>query len=178
MFEARHGPDNELIGRVTLRVGSAAGLPQLMDAGVARLDSIYQDALRTGRLSPDASLSPPPAPAPEPAPVAEPTIDTLLADIAASNAVAVTVQYDTPGTSSVANSEALIRSLPGVRSASTTSLALGGVSLMRVFVDDPAAFATALRSRGFEVSGGGAALRIRRPAAPAATTTPSATGPG
>ncbi len=112
-----------------------------MDAGVARLDSIYQDALRTGRLSPDASLSPPPAPAPEPAPVAEPTIDTLLADIAASNAVAVTVQYDTPGTSSVANSEALIRSLPGVRSASTTSLALGGVSLMRVFVDDPAAFA-------------------------------------
>jgi len=90
----------------------------------------------------------------------------------------VTVQYDTPGTSSVANSEALIRSLPGVRSASTTSLALGGVSLMRVFVDDPAAFATALRSRGFEVSGSGAALRIRRPATPAATTTPSATGPG
>ena len=178
VFEARHGPDNDLLGRVTLRVGSAAGLPQLMDAGVARLDSIYQAALANGRLRPDASLSPPPAPAPEPAPVAEPTIDTLLADIAASNAVAVTVQYDTPGTSSVANSEALIRSLPGVRSASTTSLALGGVSLMRVFVDDPVAFATALRSRGYEVSGSGATLRIRRPAAPAPATTPSATGPG
>lgn len=38
VFQARHGPDNQLLGSFTLRVGTAAGLPQLLDAGVTRMD--------------------------------------------------------------------------------------------------------------------------------------------
>ncbi|MEJ3702600.1 hypothetical protein, partial [Pseudomonas aeruginosa] len=31
VFEARHGPDNTLLGTITLRVGSTDGLSQLLD---------------------------------------------------------------------------------------------------------------------------------------------------
>ncbi|MBJ6121005.1 heavy-metal-associated domain-containing protein [Sphingomonas mollis] len=175
VFQARHGPDNRLISSFSLRVGSAEGLPQLLDTGVARIDALYQQALRQGMLNPDASLTPPPDPAATPTPSADPTIDGILADLAQANAGAtVTLQYDTPGTASVANTEALVRGIPGVRSAGTTSLALGGVSLMRVVVDgDPALLAAALQSRGYQVAGSGTTLRISRP-----TPAPSASGTG
>lgn len=171
-FEARHGPDNRLLGRFSLRVGSAQGLAQLLDAGVMRLDGLYQQALRQGLLSPDTALSPPPDPTATPAPVAVEGIDGIIADLnePVANTATVTLQYDTPGASSVANTEALIRTLPGVRSASTTSLALGGVSLMRIeLAGDPAGFVGDLQSRGYQVAGSGTTLRISRPAtAPAA----------
>jgi hypothetical protein len=173
-FQARHGPDNELIGSFSLRVGNASGLPQLLDAGVQRIDAIYQRALREGRLRPDPSLSPPPEPvvAPTPTPTSTGVLDGIVASLGpvATAGSTITVQYDTPGSSSVANTEALIRGIPGVRSAGTTSLALGGVSLMRVVVEDPTLFAAALQSRGYQVIGSGTTLRIRRasPSAPAA----------
>ena len=180
-FQARHGPDNEIIGSFSLRVGAASGLPQLLDAGVTRIDAIYQRALREGRLRPDPSLQPPPEPAaatPTPTPTPTGALDGIVADLGpvATGGTAVTVQYDTPGSASVANTEALIRGIPGVRSAGTTSLALGGVSLMRVVVEDPALFAAALQSRGYQVVGSGATLRIRR-AAPAAPAEPPAGDP-
>ncbi len=164
-FEARHGPDNRLLGRFSLRVGSAQGLAQLLDAGVARLDGLYQQALRQGLLSPDIALSPPPDPTATPTPVALEGIDGIIADLndPAADTTTVTVQYDTPGASSVANTEALIRTLPGVRSAVTTSLALGGVSLMRVeLAGDAAGFVADLQSRGYQVVGSGTTLRISR----------------
>ena len=172
VFQARHGPDNDLLGGFSLRVGSAAGLPQLLDTGVQRIDALYQRALRDGRLTPDPSLSPPPDPNATPTPTPTPmgALDGIVADLGpAAAGTAVTVQYDTPGSSSVATTEALIRGIPGVRSAATTSLALGGVSLMRVVVEDPAVFAAALQSRGYQVLGSGATLRIRRAPQPAAT---------
>ena len=62
VFQARHGPDNELIGGFSLRVNSSDGIPQLLDAGVKRLDELYSRALSTGLLSRDPALSPPPQP--------------------------------------------------------------------------------------------------------------------
>lgn len=167
-FQARHGPDNQLLGSFSLRVGSAQGLPQLLDTGVARLDGLYQQALRQGLLAPDVALSPPPDPNATPAPVegAGEGIDGIVADTAlpAPGGTTLTVQYDTPGAASVANTEALIRTLPGVRAATTTSLALGGVSLMRVELNgDSAAFVADLQSRGYQVAGSGATIRISRP---------------
>ncbi|GAA3714140.1 hypothetical protein GCM10022268_23610 [Sphingomonas cynarae] len=165
-FEARHGPDNRLLGRFSLRVGSAQGLAQLLDAGVMRLDGLYQQALRQGLLSPDIALSPPPDPTATPTPVAVEGIDGIIAELSdpVASTATVTLQYDTPGASSVANTEALIRTLPGVRSAATTSLALGGVSLMRVELSgDPAGFVADLQSRGYQVAGSGTTLRISRP---------------
>lgn len=181
VFQARHGPDNALIGGFSLRVGNAGGLPQLLDAGVTRIDAIYQRALREGRLTPDPSLQAPPEPVLTPTPTPTPTgaLDAIVADLGpvATAGTQVTVQYDTPGSASVANTEALIRGIPGVRSAGTTSLALGGVSLMRVVVEDPALFAAALQSRGYQVVGSGATLRIRRAPSPAPAEPPAGDQP-
>ena len=169
VFQARHGPDNQLVSSFTLRVGSAAGLPQLMDAGVKRMDDIYQTALRNGALAFDPSLNPPPEPTP--AVVEEDasdeggdTLAEIVGDTGSGNAgISVTVQFDTPSASAVANIESLLRGIPGVRAAATTSLALGGVSLMRVTYDgDPDALKAALEVRGFQVLGSGQTLRIRR----------------
>jgi hypothetical protein len=166
VFEARHGPDNDLLGTITLRVGSTDGLNQLLDTGVARLDGLYQRALASGSLHPDASLNPPPKPAAvidDTSPGEEP-IAGLDAAIATSGAgIAVSLQYDAPSASAVANAESLIRSIPGVVRAGTTSLALGGVSIMAVTFDgDPDQLRRALEQRGFQVSGSGTTLRIRR----------------
>jgi len=166
VFQARHGPDNQLLGSFSLRVGSAAGLPQLLDAGVKRIDDIYATALRTGDLRPDASLSPPPAP-PPPVVEATPTPESTVTpgDLSPTGAAqsSVIIQFDTPNAGTVSSTEATVRGLPGVQSAQTTSLALGGVSLMRVVVaGDPDALRAALEARGYQVFGSGQTLRIRR----------------
>ncbi len=165
VFEARHGPDNVLIGRFTLRVGTSDGLPQLLDTGVKRIDDLYQQARRNGSLRVDYSLSPPPTP--EAAVIDDlPTDETADANIAAltgGEGISIVVQFDTPAATAVSSTEAALRAIPGVRSAATTSLALGGVSLMRVAYDgDPAALKTALEARGFQVFGSGQTIRIRR----------------
>ena len=169
VFQARYGADNRLLGGVTLRVGSDSGLPALLDAGVARLDQIYQDGLRTGYLNPDPSLSPLPAPTPvvDDSTQGEETLDQIVGDVGTAagvgQGIAITVQFDTPGASAVSGTEAAVRAIPGVRSALTTSLALGGQSVMRVLYDgDPEVLRTSLQSRGFQVFGAGASLRIRR----------------
>lgn len=162
VFEARHGPDGALLTSFTLRVGNADGLAQLMDTGVKRMDDAYQEALRSGYLHPDIALSPPPVA------VADPLADDTLGNVAdpAAEAVPITqvsIQYDAASAAAVSSTEALVRSIAGVRSAVTGSLALGGTSVMRVaFAGDPDALKTQLEARGLQVFGSGAALRIRR----------------
>jgi hypothetical protein len=64
--------------------------------------------------------------------------------------VTVSVQVSTPTPESVDRAEASLRSIPGVRSVSTSSLALGGTSVMRVtYQGDPSTLNAALASRGF-----------------------------
>jgi len=172
-FEARHGPDNKIVTRFTLRVGNADALPLLLDEGVKRIDAAYQADLRSGGLRPDSSLAyvPPvaPTPTPTPTPTDTPTdaagtpggaITLAPGDTAT---VAITVQVDTPGAAAVTTTEAALRGLTGVRSAVTTSLALGGVSVMRVAYDaDPAMFRAQLEAKGWVVTGSGTTIRIRR----------------
>lgn len=57
LFIARHGPDGEELGRFALQVRSEDGLPGLMDAGVRRIDTLYGDALRAGRLRAERDLA-------------------------------------------------------------------------------------------------------------------------
>ena len=78
------------------------------------------------------------------------------------------IQYDTPNVGSVGAGEAMMRSIPGVRTASTTSLALGGTSVMQVtFGQSLEELRTALAARGYIVQGSGTTLRIvRRGASP------------
>ncbi len=167
-FEARHGPDNHIIARFTLRVRSSDALPVLLDAGVKRIDDAYQAALRNGALRTDPALShrPPSATEKPVEAAAEDTkLESAVADIAGGTAI--NIQVDTPGVASVSATEAALRGIPGVRSAITTSLALGGVSVVRLSFDgDPAALRPLLEARGWTVQGTGTTLRIRRAGAP------------
>ena len=169
-FVARHGPDNKIISGFTLRVESADQLPAMLDAGVARLDQIYADALSMGMLAPDPSLI-------EPAPVdpgalidnaaeADDTLttsDNVAQSLPDTSAASITVQFETPDVASVSGIEASVKGVPGVKSAATTSLALGGTSVMRVsFAGEIGALKLALEARGFKVEEAGGTLRIRR----------------
>ncbi len=164
VFEARHGPDNELLEAFSLRVGSTDGIPRLLDAGVKRLDDVYQSALRGGALRPDMALSPPPTPAPVADTTANETADMPVDEGDGASAVtSINVQYDSPSAGAVSATEALVRGLSGVRSAVTGSLALGGTSVMRVsYAGDPDQLKAQLQARGLQVFGSGSSLRIRR----------------
>ena len=160
-FEARHGPDNKLLTSFTLRVGSAAGLPALLDAGVKRLDDAYAQAQREGMLGGDPGLRP--LPTVEATPTDEALPDEAVAVETGAATVSITVQFDTPNAGAVTSTENAMRGVPGVSSAATSSLALGGVSLMSVgYGGPPEAFKAALEARGWQVFGTGATLRIRR----------------
>ena len=73
------------------------------------------------------------------------------------------VEFVTPNAAAVDSSLAAARGAPGVRSAATSSVAIGGISVMRVtFAGDANALAAALRARGFQVSQSGGVIVIRR----------------
>jgi hypothetical protein len=166
-FTARHGPDNEVLGRFTLRVENSAAIPRLLDEGVRRLDLIYAAALGAGQLRPDPSLIMPEAPPVEAAPEVPTTesgqfpTDTGAAPAGASTTFSV--QVETPDAASVNRAELGVSRVRGVTSAITTSLALGGTSVMRVtYMGDPASFQAALQAQGWQVSGAGTSLRIAK----------------
>ena len=168
MFSARHGPDNVLLGGFSLRVATSDGIPQLLDEGVRRMDALYARALSSGALAHDPALAPPPQPVAVPTDEVGDLIEESggieeLSGATAGSGITLSLQYDSPSASSVANTESALRGVPGVKAAATTSLALGGISVMRVVYDgDPAALRAALEARGYQVLGSGQALRIRR----------------
>ena len=171
-FSAFTGPDSRPLGHFSLRVASSAALPSLMDAGVRRLDGMFAAALADGRLRPDTSLViEEPVSSEDLEAVTEAATDgpaaasdVLGQDSPASASVrTLMLQVDTPDGASVPALEASLRAIPGVRSAATTSLALGGVSVLRVaYEGTPDTLRAALMARGFRVAGSGDSLRIRR----------------
>lgn len=170
IFEARWGPDNRMLQRVTLRVGNTGGLSALLDAGVKRLDDSYQSALRNGYLRADPGLSYVPEAS---GPIEELPAESLPVTVSTTGVTIIQVQFDTPGAAAVSAGEAAVRGVPGVSSAATSSLALGGLSVMTVnFGGPPEAFKAALEARGWQVLGSGTTLRIRAVAVPPAAPTP------
>lgn len=176
VFTAGHGPDNIRIAQFVLRVNDGNALPALIDAGIQRIDKAYQDALRSGRLRTDHLLGAEP-PKPE-VPVEETGEEAPLepTDVpVATTGSALTVQFDTPSVAALNGGESAMRGVPGVTSATTTSMALGGISVMRVtFEGSQASLSAALRARGWQVEEGPGVLRIRRGGGgqPPATPTP------
>ncbi|MGX7895864.1 heavy-metal-associated domain-containing protein [Tsuneonella sp. HG222] len=184
-FTARYGPDNTWLGQFQLTAPSEAALPQMLEQAVVRFDRMYADALAQGLLQPDPTLgrqdiqlSPeiqalieasrraeeaevaPPAEA-SATPGALPTSSPVPDQPQVLNAI--TVQFATPDPASVDAALAGVRSAPGVRAVATSSIAIGGVSVMRVtFAGDISDLAEALRARGFQVQSLGSALSIRR----------------
>lgn len=166
-FAARYGPDNRLIGAFTLRVNNAAGIPKMLDEGIGRINDLYTRALLGGSLRPDTSLV-----------IEEPLDDSDLPTQSADDAVlesgaeatpeaqpatSFSLHVETPDAATVGQIEAALRGVPGVRSAATSSLAPGGVSVMQLtFEGSSEMLKTALQARGFSVSGSGSTLRISR----------------
>lgn len=170
-FAARFGPDNKLIGTFTMTGPSPAALPDMMQKAVARMDSIYTAALAEGVLRTDTYLVlekpvekedlPEETTADEALPVE--TDGSATTATPAAGIQSFTVQYNSPDVDSVSATERAVAGVAGVQSASTTSLALGGMSVMRVtFRGDLAALKAALAARGFNVQEGGGQLRISR----------------
>lgn len=173
-FAARSGPDNELLGTFTLTARSPAGLRQMMVDGVRRIDGLYIAALADGRLRTDPSLiieePVDPEELEEAAAEAEaeagetPEAGTASDDGEEATVTATySVQVDTPDAQAVLATESALRALGGVESASTSSVAIGGVSVVRVrFRGDAAAMRAALAAGGWRVSENGGTFRISR----------------
>lgn len=164
-FTARFGPDGRVIGRFRLRAANSAEVPRMLDEGVRQMDIIYTRALDAGLLQPDRSLV-----------IIEPAVqqeieETVLEEEldapgpTPSGAVtSYSIQVETPDGGAVQRAELSVSRVDGVTSAITTSLALGGTSVMRVtYQGDTAALQAALRAQGWQVQVvGGTTLRISR----------------
>lgn len=178
-FIARFGPDDLAFETFTLRAANSAAIPRMFDEGIRRLDAAYTRALAAGLLGTDPSLqggNPDLAAAiaaqieaetaaAESIPVAAAPITTMpAAPVPVGAAASFSIQVATPDPAAVSQAELSVSRIPGVTSAITTSLALGGTSVMRVtYVGDGAALAAALQAQGWAVSGAGNSLRIARP---------------
>ncbi|MFC3785270.1 hypothetical protein GGR90_000027 [Sphingopyxis italica] len=171
IFTARFGPDSKLISSFTMTGPSPAALPDMMEKAVARMDRIYTDALTAGVLKTDTYLVLEKPVEREDLPEEVATEEEILPSeidgsvpvTLAAGVQSFTIQYSSPDVDSVTATERAVAGAAGVQSASTTSLALGGMSVMRVtFRGDIAALSAALAARGFNVQEGGGQLRISR----------------
>ncbi len=170
-FAARYGPDNRLIGTFTMTAPNAAAIPDMMEKAVARMDALYTQALAAGQLRTDAYLVLEKPVEKEDLPEEVATDETVVAGetdaslptTAPAGLQTFTVQYASPDVESVSATERAVGGISGVQSAATSSLALGGMSVMRVtFRGDVGALKAALAARGFKVQEGGGQLRISR----------------
>lgn len=171
-FTARFGPDRKLISSFTMTGPSPAALPDMMEKAVARMDRIYIDALAAGVLKTDTYLVLEKPVEREDLPEEAATTgedalpsetDSSVPTTAPAGVQSFTVQYSSPDVESVTATERAVGGIAGVQSASTTSLALGGTSVMRVtFRGDIAALSAALAAQGYKVQEGGSTLRISR----------------
>ncbi len=181
-FTARYGPDNTFIESFTLTANDEKGVPVMLNQAIKRFDGIYSDALSRGLLSPDptlaadtsafdsviaaisasrrpkAAVADPTAPGPSASSSGAPSEAPAQAVVSS-----FTVQFASPDAQAVDAALGAVRGVSGVRGAATSSIAIGGTSVMRVsFTGDLDALAAGLRARGWQVTVGSGALSIRR----------------
>jgi len=179
-FSARFGPDNKFLGSFSLSSKDEAGVPSMLDNAVRRIDAIFREALADGKLKPDptllaeeraldqafaklrAKLLPQVTGSDASTPVSQ-AQDVQTSPVVQSVVATYTVQFVTPDAASVDAAMAAVRGVPGVRRAVTSSLAIGGTSVMNVTMTGSLdGLAAALRGQGWQVAVGSNALRISR----------------
>jgi hypothetical protein len=186
-FTARYGPDNIFLESFTLTAANEQQVPAMLTRAIARFDAIYTSALGRGLLRPDPSLradrmvidptiaaliaaernarnaEAAASEAVETEGEVEPTATPTAAPSAAQPAGSYVVQFNSPSAAAVDSALAAVRGTPGVRGAATSSIAIGGVSVMRVtYSGDLSALAAALRARGWNVAQNAGGLGISR----------------
>lgn len=180
-FTARHGPDGRVLNTFEMSAKNPAALPDMLAQAVAKFDTLFQQALADGKLAPDPTLemngSPDISPAlqrlidlgraleardaaraagevaeGQPAGPTEPVAETVTGYV---------VQFASPDARSIDATLGKIRQVPGVRGAATTSIAIGGTSVMTVsFGGSLEQLAAALQAQGYNVRQGSNALAI------------------
>ena len=188
-FTARYGPDNAYLAGFEMTAKSPDDVPRMLEQAVRRFDGIFRQALAEGKLRPDPTLSIAGAEidpalqrlleigrqieAQERAAAAaaaagveagtEGETPTDTPTEAPSVVSAFVVQFATPDAGAFDATLAAVRATPGVRGAATTSVGIGGTSVMTVsYGGSIDQLAAALRGRGFTVTQGSNALAIRR----------------
>jgi hypothetical protein len=183
-FTARYGPDNRMIESFTLTAPNEAAVPEMLNTALVRIDLIYRDALARGLLTPDPTLmagereldaalgalaarlqaAEGGAKTPtETAPTKQAETPEAQETQAAPTISTIAVQFATPDAGAVDAALGAVRGAPGVRGAATSSIAIGGTSVMQVtLAGDINALAAALRAQGWQVAVGAGALRISR----------------
>ncbi len=184
-FTARYGPDSRWLGEFALRVQSPEQVPAMMERAVQRFDQIFTRALADGKLRPDPTLRLGAVEIPaEVRALIEAARRAEEARAAASEVVpgepgatpgatptpdvpqalgTFTVQVATPDARSVDGALASLRGAAGVRGVATSSIAIGGTSVVRVtYLGDINGLANALRASGWQVTVGSNALGISR----------------
>lgn len=186
-FTARYGPDNTYLGSFAMTADDDAQLPRMFAQAVQKMDALFVQALADGKLRPDPTLNLG-APTLDPAlqrlveigraaeasqkaqqeaaaagAAEEAATPAPAATPAASVVTSYVVQFASPDGGSVDATLAAVRATAGVRGAATSSLAIGGTSVMRVsYGGSLEQLAGALRGRGFTVTQGSNALAISR----------------
>ncbi len=170
-FAARYGPDNILLGTFTLTAPNPAGLRAMMTEGVKRSDALYVGALLDGRLRTDPSLvvemPVPLAAIPGPSAPRTAAPSTVIGDAAVAvpglSVSSFAIQVDTPDADAVSRVESGLRGVSGIESAATSSVAIGGVSVIAVrYRGDAAGLRAALSAAGWRVADSGSTFRISR----------------
>ncbi len=161
-FSAIHGPDGQVLAIFTLTAPDSDALPRMLDEGVRRIDDAYARALREGLLHTDSSLAAEPAAVPDlPEEATVEGDDQSAATV--QGASTFQVQIETPDDPSLVQTQTALRAVPGVTAVNADSVALGGISVIRIaFAGTPEAFRTALATAGFTVEDAGGGLRLRR----------------
>ncbi len=179
-FTARYGPDNRYLDSFTLTAPDDGAVPKMLNEALVRIDLVYRRALAEGLLQPDPTLVADqqafyqalaalrekigPEPAASDTPAAVPSAAPQPGQTQAAPSVSTfTVQFASPDARAVDAALSAVRGVPGVQGAGTTSIAIGGTSVMRVTIaGDLDALAAGLRGRGWQVTVGNGALAIRR----------------
>ena len=149
LFLARHGPDGVVLGRFSLISEAGDDLPIMLDAAVRRIDDIYAQALRSGRLQAEIGLAVDLEPVIAPAPFFD-SMPMAGSVVPAGLVNGIEVLVATPDAAAYAALETGLRRVPGVTAVTATSLSLGGSSrLLLSHVGDVPTLRAALDAQGF-----------------------------
>ena len=188
-FTARYGPDHRYLGGFTMRAANPAQLQDMLNQAVVRFNALFTDALASGQLTPDPTLAMGDfeltpeiralieagrqRDADERAQAAADALGSGEEQVTVTTPPPVTtetqasatfnVQVATPDAAAFDAALAGVRGAAGVRQVATSSLAVGGTSVLRVtYAGDLAGLAAALRAGGWQVSEGNNTLLISR----------------
>ncbi|HEU4809853.1 MAG TPA: heavy-metal-associated domain-containing protein [Sphingomicrobium sp.] len=169
-FIGRHGPDGEIIGGFDLTAPNSAGIPDMMQEGVRRMDELFVAAYHDGRLQRDSSLNLPEPPPPPPE-------DVQIQHAPTQYQVGVVA----PNAATYNSALAHLRAVPGVEKVEQVNIALGNTSYFFItYRGELSTLRSILISRGWgaDISGGQLKVYVRpAPSTPAPQPQPQQPAP-